>query len=70
MYFNSYGCGVTIAVCSVLTEMVEGMTKEECLAIQLADIADSLDGIPAHKMDCPQFALVALHNALANWPDA
>lgn len=67
MQFDSYGCGVTVAVCSVLTEMVEGKTKEECTSMRPDDIADALDGIPSHKMDCAHFAVVALKNALEDW---
>ncbi len=68
MQFDSYGCGVTIAACSVLTEMVEGRPKEECSAIQPDDIAVALDGIPQHKMDSAHFAILALKNALVKWP--
>ena len=68
MQFDSYGCGVTVAVCSVLTEMVEGKSKEECTTVLPDDIADALDGIPSHKMDCAHFAVAALKNAVEDWP--
>ena len=68
MQFDSYGCGVTVAVCSVLTEMVEGKSKEECTTVLPNDIADALDGIPSHKMDCAHFAVAALKNAVEDWP--
>ena len=68
MQFDSYGCGVTIAVCSVLTEMVEGRTKQECHSIQPDDVALALDGIPPHKVDTAHFAILALKNALMEWP--
>jgi NifU-like protein involved in Fe-S cluster formation len=51
MQFSSYGCGVTIAVCSVLTELTEGRTRSECEAIDVEAIVRALDGVPAHKMD-------------------
>lgn len=70
MQFDSYGCGVTIAVCSVLTELAEGKTKVECAAIQADDIIAALDGIPAHKQDCAQFGIAALRAALQNWPES
>ena len=70
MQFESYGCGVTIAVCSVLTELAEGLTRNQCSAIQPADIAAALDGIPSHKMDCAHFAIVALRNAIEQWAPA
>jgi nitrogen fixation NifU-like protein len=68
MQFDSYGCGVTIAVCSLLTEMTEARSREECASIHPDDIAAALDGIPPHKMDCAHFAVVALQNALQDWP--
>ena len=66
MQFDCNGCGVTVAVCSVLTDMVEGRTRDECLRICPEDIATALDGIPSHKMDCAYSAVVALQNALKN----
>ena len=68
MQFEAYGCGVTIAVCSVLTELTEGRTRAECSSIRPENIAKALDGIPAHKMDCAHFAVAALQDALKDWP--
>lgn len=68
MQFECYGCGVTIAVCSVLTELAESRTRNDCLKIQADDLAVALDGIPSHKMDCAHFAVTALRKAIDQWP--
>lgn len=67
MQFDSYGCGVTIAVCSILTELAEGRTRSECADLCEEDIISALDGIPPHKRDCAHFGIVALQNALEAW---
>ena len=69
MQFDSYGCGVTIAVCSVLTELAEGHTKPGCVAISPEDVIAALDGIPPHKQDCAHLAVAALQQAIQEWPD-
>jgi nitrogen fixation protein NifU and related proteins len=61
--FECNGCGVTVAVSSVLTELVEGRTIAECLALRPTDISEALDGIPPYKADCAHYAITALRNA-------
>ena len=68
MQFECYGCGVTVAVCSVLAEMTEGLSKSACESITSTEIAEALDGIPHHKLDCAHFAVTALKQALQQWP--
>ena len=63
--FDCHGCGVTIACGSILTELVEGRTLEECAAVTANDLIEALDGIPADKQDRAGFALVALQTALS-----
>ena len=63
--FECHGCGVTIACGSILTELVEGRTLEECAALTAKDLIAALDGIPADKQDRAGFALIALQTALS-----
>lgn len=65
--FECHGCGVTIAVCSVLTELTEGRTYSECAALSAEDIIAALDSIPPHKQDCAHFAIAALEQAVLDW---
>ena len=67
MRFHCYGCGVTVAVCSALTELVERQTKLDCENIGIDDVVRLLDGVPAHKMDVVHFGIAALKLALEDW---
>lgn len=62
--FQSHGCGVTIACASAATVLAIGRTREECLQLTAEDITNELDGLPADKGHCAEFALAALRNAL------
>jgi len=70
MQFCATGCGVTIAACSVLTELAEGRTRSECEAIDHRDIITALAGIPPHKQDCAHFVVSAFQDALVSWRDS
>jgi NifU-like protein involved in Fe-S cluster formation len=62
--FEAAGCGVTIACCSVLTELIEGRPINECLAITAEQVETALDGLPYEKRFCANLAVAALHRAL------
>lgn len=62
--FECYGCGVTVAVCSVLTELIQGKPLSKCVSLQVEQIIEALDGIPPYKQDCAHFGITALKNAI------
>jgi len=62
--FFANGCGVTIASCSALTELLAHRSLTNSLRLQSGDIADVLRGIPADKLYCADVAIAALRNAL------
>ncbi|MCH7725477.1 MAG: iron-sulfur cluster assembly scaffold protein [Planctomycetes bacterium] len=64
--FEAFGCGVTIASCSALTEIIVGKTEEECLGIESETVMKALNGIPADKAFCAELAVEALRMAIAN----
>jgi len=66
--FTTFGCGVSIACCSVLTEMVIGKSVTVCQQITSADVKNALDGVPADKDYCAAIAVEALHDALKSRP--
>jgi NifU-like protein involved in Fe-S cluster formation len=58
--FQTFGCGTAIAVASVATELISGMTGE--------DLSAPLGSLPPLKIHCAQLVEEALRSALA--PDA
>lgn len=65
--YRTFGCGVSIACGSVLTEMVVGQSLNACRAITPDDVAGALDGVPEDKLHCPLLAVDALRSALAGY---
>jgi nitrogen fixation protein NifU and related proteins len=67
--YHTVGCGPTIASGSILTEIIQGRTIQECSKLTAQDLIDALDGVPPDKLHCPALAIGALKDALAKWPD-
>ena len=65
--FQTFGCGAAIAVSSMVTEMVKGMTLDEALKITKASLAEALDGLPPQKMHCSNLGADALHKAIEDY---
>jgi nitrogen fixation NifU-like protein len=65
--FQTYGCGASIASGSMLTQMIAGLSVEECLALAAEDLTEALGGVPPHKLHCPAMAIGALRNALRSF---
>lgn len=62
--FQTNGCGVAIAACSALTELVRGKSLAGCRRLRSTDVAVALDGIPPEKEFCARLAVEALQDAL------
>jgi nitrogen fixation NifU-like protein len=65
--FQTFGCGASIAVSSMVTEMVKGKTIDEALKISKETVASSLDGLPPQKMHCSNLGADALHKAIEDY---
>ena len=65
--FQTFGCGAAIAVSSMVTEMVKGLTLDEAMKITKASLAEALDGLPPQKMHCSNLGADALHKAIADY---
>jgi nitrogen fixation NifU-like protein len=62
--FTTFGCGVTIAACSMLTELVTNRTVCDARSLTSDELGNALDGVPADKEHCTAVAIRALRQAL------
>jgi nitrogen fixation NifU-like protein len=62
--FEAQGCGVTIAACSALTELIQDKPLSFCTKLNTSDLIQALDGVPADRAHSPEVAVEALRDAL------
>lgn len=67
--FETLGCGVAIAISSVITEMVKGKTLVQVKKIKNKDILKKLGIIPKTKKHCCVLGAEALLEAIKNYED-
>ena len=65
--FETLGCAAAIAVSSVFTKMVKGLSIEKALKITKNDIVKKLGGLPAPKVHCSMLGIDALEKAIKNF---
>jgi NifU-like protein involved in Fe-S cluster formation len=65
--FETFGCGVSIACGSALTEMIVGCSLAECQRIAENTLLEALDGVPQEKRFCADLAVRALQAALSDY---
>ena len=63
--FQTFGCGFSIAACSLLTELVAGNTFDECLALSDKTLIAALNGMPPEREFCARLAVDALRDAVS-----
>ena len=63
--FQTWGCGASIAACSVTTELAAGRLVSECLVLTAQEVSEALGGLPEHKFHCAELAVEALRDALS-----
>jgi nitrogen fixation NifU-like protein len=61
--FQAYGCGPTLAACSVGTEVAAGTALEELAEIGEATIEDAVGGLPAERRHAAMVVARALQAA-------
>jgi len=66
--FQTFGCGISIACCSMLTEMIGGSSVADCGTLTGESLIEALSGIPADKQFCAHLAVEALRDALSHLP--
>lgn len=62
--FEAGGCGVTIAACSAMTEIIKGMTVSDAEQVSSVDLAAYLEGVPNDKAHSLEVTVRALRGAL------
>ena len=62
--FQTFGCETAIAVASLATELIQGKTPEEALALSGQELAADLGALPPMKIHCGQLVEGALRSAL------
>ena len=67
--FETFGCGSAIASSSMATEMIMGKSIHEAMELTNKAVAEALDGLPAHKLNCSVLAEEAIKNALKDYFD-
>ena len=64
--YRVYGCPATVALCSVLSERLPGLTPAEALVVSGLKLAEEL-GLPAPKRDAALLLEDALRDALKGY---
>jgi len=62
--FETLGCVAAIALSSLLTEYVKGMTVADAKKVTKKDLVKEADGLPAAKVHCSILGIDALKAAL------
>ncbi|MEK0450680.1 MAG: hypothetical protein RL088_2948 [Verrucomicrobiota bacterium] len=68
--FQTFGCETAIAVASLATQLIQGKTPEEALAMDGAALSAPLGPLPPMKIHCAQLVEGALRQALGGAPAA
>ena len=67
--FETLGCAAAIAVSSLMTEYIKGMTVEEAKKVTKDDIVKEADGLPPAKIHCSMLGVDAALAALKNYEE-
>ncbi len=68
--FQTFGCETAIAVASLATQLIQGKTPEEAMAMDGAALSADLGPLPPMRIHCAQLVEGALRQALGGAPSA
>ncbi|UCC43898.1 MAG: iron-sulfur cluster assembly scaffold protein [Candidatus Zixiibacteriota bacterium] len=64
---KTFGNAIAIAVSSISTLMIVGLTLDQAAAITKEEVSDALGGIPEDKMNCSNMAPAAIASAVKDY---
>jgi nitrogen fixation NifU-like protein len=62
--FQTYGCGPCVALSSMVTEKVAGMSLDNAYELTIQGFLDKYPEIPTNKRHCTNLVIVALRKAI------
>ncbi|MFH1090138.1 MAG: iron-sulfur cluster assembly scaffold protein [Pseudomonadota bacterium] len=65
--FMTDGCAHTVACGSVITTLAKGLTINQALGLQAAQIEDALGGLPPEHAHCARLAVTSLRLAIKDY---
>ncbi len=65
--FWTDGCGASIAVGSMITEMVKGKTRGEVMKMTPQNVLDALGGLPKESEHCALLAIITMRDAVKEY---
>ena len=68
--FQTFGCETAIAVASLATQLIQGKTPEEAMAMDGQALSAELGPLPPMRIHCAQLVEGALRQALGGAPTA
>ena len=68
--FQTFGCETAIAVASLATQLIQGKTPEEAMAMDSEALSAPLGPLPPMRIHCAQLVEGALRQALGGAPAA
>ncbi len=65
--FKAFGCGATIASCSIVTELIKGKDVFEAAKITREQITEALGGLPPDKGYCAALGQLLVKSAVEDY---
>jgi nitrogen fixation protein NifU and related proteins len=65
--FQTEGCTASVATSSIITEMVQGLSLDDALAITHEDVSEAVGGLPASKLHSAALVIDGLRRAIAGY---
>ena len=62
--FQTYGCGPCVALSSMVTERVKGMSMDEAYKLTIEEFTNKYPELPKNKLHCTNLVVVALRKAI------